>query len=153
MNGAREPRLRSFLSFLLWYLGGVFLLFGLLMVGTLLPGFGPRLASVYGMLAGNLVLVVIVAMRCKVGFLAAVAALVAGFAAMLLYLFILMLIILFIANTKLVDGTALMGGGNPGNPIAAAGGLVIGLALLIHRWVVRRRYLAEKAATTLGVFD
>jgi hypothetical protein len=152
VTGARHPRLQSFLNFLLWYLGTMFLFFGLLVVGILLL---PRLSSLrpwagYGIIVGNVILVTIVAIRCKAGFWSAVAACVIGFAAMALYLVIPTLVLIYITRAKLVDGSTAM---TAFDQFGEVGCFVIGVALLLNRWFARRRRIAAEAATTAAVFD
>jgi hypothetical protein len=152
VTGARHPRLRSFLNFLLWYLGSVFVFLGLLVVGTsLVPNLSssPRPLTGYGIIFGDVILVTIVAVRCKAGFWAAVTACVIGFAAMSLYLVISALIHIYLRNAKLVDTATLM----KADQFAVVGCLVIGAALLLNRWFARRRRIAVEAATTAAVFD
>jgi hypothetical protein len=97
VNRARHPRLWSFLNFLLWYLGSVFLFLGLLMAGILLlPSLSIPTPSIgIGIIVANLTLVAIVAVRCKVGFWAAVVASVIAFGAMLFYILIPAMIPIF----------------------------------------------------------
>jgi hypothetical protein len=155
VTGARHPRLRSFLNFLLWYLGSIFLFIGLLLVATwLLFGSlnGRGLSIDLGIIAGSVILVTIVAVRCKAGFWAAVAAWVIGFAAMFLYIVIATPILIYIGNAKLADAATLT---KVGDQFAVAGCLAIGSALLLNRWFARRRRIAveAEAATRATVFD
>ena len=131
----------------------MFVFLGLLMVGTLLvPNVtsSPRPLIGYGIIFGNVLLVTIVAVRCKTGFWAGVAACVIGFAALSLYLVICALILISIGNAKLVDGATLL---KAGDQFGVVGCLVIGLALLLNRWLARRRRIAMEAAATVAVFD
>jgi hypothetical protein len=149
VTGVRHPRLRSFLNFLLWYLGGIFLFIGLLLVATwLLFGDGHGLSIDLGIIAGSVILVAILYVRCKVGFWAAVAAGVIGFAAMYLYIFLSTMFLVYIG--ELGDGITAT---RAGDQFGVVGFLVIGAALLLNRWFARRRRIAAEVATTAAVFD
>jgi hypothetical protein len=127
----------------------MFLFFGLLTVvpTSLISAFAPW--PTYGIIVGNVILVTIVAVRCKAGFWSAVAAFVIGFAAMALYLVIFAAVLIYI-GAKLVDGAPLL---KVGDQFALVGCLVIGAALLLNRWFTRRRRIAAEAAMMAAVFD
>jgi hypothetical protein len=92
----------------------------------LLPAlWSPALSSGYGITIGS-ILVTVVAVRCKAGFWAAMAPWVIGYAAMLLYISIPTLILLYIGSAKLIDGTTVI---SAGDLFAVVGCLVIGSAL------------------------
>ena len=112
----------------------------------LLPAlWSPALSSGYGIIIGSIILVTVDAVRCKAGFWAAVAAWVIGYAAMLLYISIPTLILLYIGSAKLIDGTTAI---RAGDLFAVVGCLVIGSALFLNRWFARRRRIATQADTT-----
>jgi hypothetical protein len=143
MNAARHPRLRSFLNFVLWYLGCLFMLFGILAAGIVsLPTLNA--VFVYSIIVGSLILVIMVARRCKVGFWAGVAAWVIGCAAMLLVIVIPTLILLYINNAKVAEVS---------DQFAFILFLFIGAALLLNRWLARRHRAKTENAASAAVFD
>jgi len=103
-----------------------------------------------GIILGSIVLVIVVALRCKAGFWAGVAAWVIGFAAILLYAALLGLILMYLANAKLIEDVDWI---QDGDRLAFAGLFVIGLVLLLNRWIARRRRARAVAAAAAAVFD
>jgi len=143
VNRAQHPRLWSFLNFLLWYLGSVFLFLGLLMAGILLlPSLSIATPSIdVGIIVANFTLVAIVAVRCKVGLWAAVGASVIGFGAMFLYIVPTMILLLIFRDEPPTF---------TGDHLAVAGCFVIAAALLVDRWFARWRRITAVVAATGG---
>ena len=145
VSGATQPRRGAFINFLLWYLGCMFVLEGILIPvdAFLLIGADPRGATLigYGFNVVNILIAAIVAVRCRARLWMIIPAWAIGFLAFLLLTFIQH------ALVSLLD-----------SPIAWAAtrfpflALVIGGALLLNRWLARRRRAAIEAAAS-AVFD
>jgi hypothetical protein len=129
---------RTFINFLLWYLGCLFSLMGIAFIGVpmLMPIVGYYIPppSHGGFAAAILILAVAVGICCKVRFWAPFVAWVIGLVAVSVPL---VLIDRYIQHLL---------------PFLIVGYLLIGLALVLNRWRATQRAKAEAAATT-AVFD
>jgi len=155
----------SFINYLLWYLGWMFLLSGIGLIASLamlragykfiapiaptfllLAGYNIELAIRDPFNAVSILIAVIVAVRCRVGLWLAVPAWIIGF------LGISLLSYMHRLNREIFVWYAPPALSRAFNGFQFYEYLVIGAALLLNRWLVRRRRLKVEAATP-AVFD